>query len=240
MKDNYTHLVMVVDRSGSMGPLWGETVEGIKGYVEEQMKVAGYATMTLKVFDDRHDTVFDFQDIIGLNGKEIKEFGPRGMTALYDAIGKAINETGTKLANMDEKDRPSKVLFLIVTDGLENASQKFKAPDIAKMIKHQEDKYSWEFTYLGANQDAVLEGSSMGMRGGTVNYAATPQGTAAAYKMAARSHHLHRLSSKKLDKGYALGLKLGDPQDVSASTVLDDADFEAMVEAVKTGSTGTA
>jgi hypothetical protein len=118
---------------------------------------------------------------------------PRGTTALLDAIGRTINTIGERLTKTPESDRPAKVLIVILTDGLENASQEFKRPQILSMIKHQREVYSWEFLFLGANQDAIKAGSEIGIApGSAVTFSAEPGGTAQAFAAVACASAAYR------------------------------------------------
>lgn len=160
MNKNLTDITVVMDRSTSMYSCKKEAERGVNKFVEEQMGLKGEATFTLIQFDNSYEKEYD-----GVNIKAVKniELRPQGCTALFDAVGRAINETGARLRSMSENKRPALVVFVILTDGLENASLEFNRDQIKEMIDLQTKKYSWEFTFLGANQDAFLEGASMGI-----------------------------------------------------------------------------
>ena len=163
-----TDITVVMDRSASMASCRNESEKGINKFVEEQRSLEGEANFTLVKFDNQYEKEYD-----GININDVSqiELVPRGCTALNDAIGKAINETGTRLYNMSEKERPGLVVFVILTDGFENASNEFTADQIKSMITKQQEVYSWEFTFLGANQDAILEASKFGIQASaTLNY----------------------------------------------------------------------
>jgi len=161
MNKELTEIVLVVDRSGSMGSCAEEAQNGINQLIEEQKGVEGKANFTLVQFDNEYEFVHE-----GVSIKDVPDFTlkPRGMTALLDAVGRSITETGTRLENMDEKDRPALVTFVIVTDGAENASQEFKLKTVQDMIKEQQEKYNWQFTFLGANADAFAGGVNLGIK----------------------------------------------------------------------------
>jgi len=109
-------------------------------------------------------------------------FIPRGSTALLDVMGRTIVDTGSRLSSLSEEDRPDNVIFVIVTDGHENASREFTASSVFDMVKHQTENYSWNFVYLGANQDAIAVGASLGIRrGSSISYSATAAGTSSSY-----------------------------------------------------------
>lgn len=170
-----THIICVLDRSGSMSSIISDTIGGFNEFLRQQKALPGEATITVHLFDDKHDCLCDYVDI-----KNVKEFTrqdwiPRGTTALYDAIGRAINKDKAKFAVMG-KEAPSKVLVCVVTDGLENASTEFKREDIQRLIKSCEND-DWNFVYLAANQDAFAVGSTFGIsRGNTITYTANSAG----------------------------------------------------------------
>ncbi len=161
MRNDLTELVLIIDRSGSMQSCQAEAQAGINTFIDEQKKQPGEARLTLVQFDDRYEFVHK-----GVNIKDVPayELSPRGMTALNDAIGKAINETGARLAALPESERPGLVTVLIVTDGLENSSQEFKAYQIKSMIDHQRDKYKWKFNFLGADENTVTQAAALGIQ----------------------------------------------------------------------------
>jgi hypothetical protein len=160
MKSGYTHIAVVLDRSGSMSFCASDTVGGFNTFVAEQKKAEGEATMTLTQFDTEYEIVYDFKNIQDVPNLT---FVPRGNTALLDAIGRTIQTVGHSLESMPEAERPEKVIFVIITDGKENSSREFKKDQINQLIKTQTDVYKWEFVYLGANQDAIQEGSALGV-----------------------------------------------------------------------------
>ena len=162
MKENYTHISMVLDRSGSMSSIREDTIGGFNVFLNEQKKVEGKATMTFAQFDNHFDFIYQMKDIQDCEELNSETYVPRGMTALLDAIGRTITDTGIELEKLSEKERPEQVILVIITDGHENCSQEYTKDKINEMIKHQEDKYDWEVVYLGANQDAIKEGGAMG------------------------------------------------------------------------------
>lgn len=158
---NLTHVTVVLDRSGSMGAIESDTVGGYNAFIDTQRKVPGKCGVTLIRFNDlsHEDYTADVATVPKLLALE-----PHGNTALHDAICMAIDSLGAQLAAMPEPSRPGKVVFVILTDGHENASRKFHAQDVKARIQRQEREYGWQFVYLGANQDAILVGESMGIR----------------------------------------------------------------------------
>lgn len=174
---NYTHVTIVVDRSGSMMSIQADAEGGINSLIKEQKLVDGKMTLTLAEFDDVYNIVYDAADIQEVEGYRLS---PRGSTALLDAVGRSINSTGKALKALPEDERPGNVIFVIVTDGHENASREFTGDQIKKMVDEQTDKYDWEFVFIGANVDAFTTGAALGFRG-TVQYQATGQSTNAVY-----------------------------------------------------------
>jgi hypothetical protein len=169
MNKNLTDLTVVMDRSGSMHICQVEAEGGINAFVQKQKGLPGECTFSLVQFDTEYEFIY--------NGKSIKDVGkidlvPRGMTALNDAIGRAINETGVRLKNIPEESRPGLVVFVIVTDGQENSSHEFSKAKIREMIELQRNTYQWQFTYIGANVDAFAEAAAMGItRDAAANFA---------------------------------------------------------------------
>lgn len=158
----YVHYVMIIDRSGSMQPVAEDFTGGCRSFIDRQLQgVDGNKrTVSLYQFDTVHEKIYDF-DL--LEKAKSYKLVPRGCTALLDACGRAITEVGEKLAIMPEHERPGYVMVLIVTDGAENASRMYTRAQVNDMIQHQQDKYGWRFTYLGANQDSFTEASHIGI-----------------------------------------------------------------------------
>ena len=163
MNPNLTELVYIIDRSGSMNALTSDTVGGYNAFIEEQKKLEGQAYLTTVLFDDRYELFCDHTDIMEAKHMTEADCHARGCTALMDAVGKTINSVGARLAKTPEEERPSKVLFMIVTDGYENASKEFSRNAVKKMVEHQQSVYSWEFLFVGAGIDAYAEASSIGI-----------------------------------------------------------------------------
>lgn len=194
MKQNYTHISVVLDRSGSMQSVLHDTIGGFNSFLNEQKKVAGTGTLTLVQFDNVYEIVNDFVDLKQVEPLTEKTFQPRGSTALLDAIGRTINETGKKLSEFAEQDRPEKVVIVILTDGEENASRECNHHQINDLITHQRDAYKWEFVFLGANQDAISTASQMGISAGhAITYAANSVGTQAAFASVSKNIASHRM-----------------------------------------------
>ena len=151
MKENYVHITFVIDESSSMYYDKENVRNGFNTFMEEQRKeIKGDATVSLYKFNSEVTNVFFMEDVKNIPDLNEYNYSPNGITALYDAIGIAIDETGKKLASMREEDRPSKVIVVIMTDGAENSSTIYSLSRINEMISLQEKTYSWKFVYLGA------------------------------------------------------------------------------------------
>lgn len=159
MRTDLTEVVLVVDRSGSMLNIKDEAENAVNLFIKEQRK-DNDVLLTLVQFDNRYEIVHNGSPIKSVPKYSLK---PRSMTALYDAIGRTINDVGDRLSETPEKERPGLVIVAICTDGYENASRKFTNVEISEMIKRQEEKYNWQFIYLGANQDAMRVGRDIGI-----------------------------------------------------------------------------
>lgn len=162
MQTNLTEIISLLDRSGSMGGLEKETISGYNGFVEKQSRMDGEAIITTVLFDDKYEVLWNGIDIKEAKITE-KEYFVRGCTALLDAVGKTIIEVGARLSKTEEGDRPDKVIFVIITDGKENASREFTYEKVNELIKHQKNKYNWEFVFLGANIDVEKEAENLGI-----------------------------------------------------------------------------
>jgi len=204
MKPNYTHLAVILDRSGSMTAIKEDTEGGFNTFIEEQKKVDGTATVSLTVFDTKIDQIHSFVDI-----QEFPKFTliPRGYTALLDAVGLTIVSLGEKLSSMKEEDRPEKVVVVIITDGEENSSREYTYEKIAAMIQEQTDTWKWEFVFLGANQDAIAAGAKLNIRASnSMSYAANSKGVGSTYTSlgtnlrAMRSHSAETMAFTNADR----------------------------------------
>lgn len=166
-----TEIVYVLDRSGSMVDVWSDAWGGLLSFIDEQQKLDGECRFSLVGFDDQYEMFIDGADLqaVRVNNDELFigsriAFGPRGMTALLDAIGKTVNDVGDRLAGTDEAERPEKVIVVIMTDGEENHSTEFTHEQVKEMIVTQERDYAWEFIYMGAGVDVFSHGISLGMK----------------------------------------------------------------------------
>lgn len=161
MQKDYTHMIYVLDRSGSMAFTIDELRNQLKNDLEEQAKQPGKVTVTIRIFDGDQNTLVRLatpkEAISNLTAEKVFA---RGSTALLDAIGQEVVKSGLDLASLPEDQRPSKVLLAILTDGQENVSQEWTRERVAFILKEQQEKYNWVVTFFGANQDAVLTGGS--------------------------------------------------------------------------------
>lgn len=158
---NYTDITILLDRSGSMSSIKEKVESGFKEFFLEHQKNPS-TRVSLVQFNSvhRYDPVFTNLPVTAVEGLDLK---PEGGTPLIDAFVKTIDETGARLSRLDEKDRPSRVLFVVITDGEENASVLHTKKDVSDRVNHQRDRYNWQFIYLGANQDAIREASQYGI-----------------------------------------------------------------------------
>jgi len=157
-------IIMIIDRSGSMSSMASDVRGGFDSFIDEHRNENVEAGFTLVQFDDQYQV--DYEGV-PINSEISLDFTPRGMTALHDAIGKTIISQGERFAKMSEADRPEKVLVIIQTDGIENASKEYTADRIKDLIEQQTRDYNWEFMYLGANQDAIVEARKFGIAAGS-------------------------------------------------------------------------
>lgn len=185
MRENLTEMVFVLDRSGSMSGLAADTIGGFNELIEKQKKIEGDAYVTTVLFDHEYEVLHDHVALEEVAPLTDKEYFARGSTALLDAVGRTIDAVGARLAATAEDERPEHVVFVITTDGRENSSREYTAKRVRGMIEHQQQKYSWQFVFLGANMDAVSEARKLGI---SAKYAAdfTPShsGVRKMYSMA--------------------------------------------------------
>ena len=182
MKKALTELVFILDRSGSMSDLTSDTIGGFNSMIENQKEEPGEAYVTTVLFDNEYEVLHNYLPLQEIKPMTDKEYFARGTTALLDAVGLTINAVGSRLNVTPEEERPEKVILVITTDGMENASHEFSHQQVKEMITHQQDKYSWNFIFLGANVDAVCEASKLGIDSDFArNYTADSAGTANLY-----------------------------------------------------------
>ena len=182
MKNNITEIVFILDRSGSMGGLESDTIGGFNSMLKKQRNEEGTAYVSTVLFNDRSVVLHDRAPIEKLEQMTERDYVPCGSTALLDAIGGAIHHIGNVHKYAREEDRPEKTVFIITTDGLENASREYTAEKVKQMIERQRSKYGWEFIFLGANIDAAETAEGIGIRPDhAVDYVADAAGTQKNY-----------------------------------------------------------
>jgi uncharacterized protein YegL len=215
MKTDYTDISIVLDRSGSMESIRQDAIGSFNVFLQDQKTVPREATITLVQFDDQFEVVYRAIALNEAPNLTPQTFVPRGSTALLDAIGRTIDETGQRLASLPEADRPESVIFVILTDGEENSSRHYSTARINDLIHHQRDVYNWQFVFLGANQDAIMTASRLGIASAqAMTFAASPVGAKAA--MGAVSKHLKQRRMK-----------------LEASIAFDDEDRKQQEDALK-------
>ena len=182
MKKNLTEIVFILDRSGSMAGLEGDTIDGFNAMIEKQKREDGEAIISTVLFDSESVVIHDRLPLDRVPKLTGKEYYVRGCTALLDAVGGAIHHIGNVHKYAREEDRPEKTLFVITTDGLENASRRYNYTKVKQMIERQKERFGWEFLFLGANIDAAAEAARFGITADrAANYHADSKGTAVIY-----------------------------------------------------------
>jgi uncharacterized protein YegL len=196
-RSDYADITMVLDRSGSMSIVRDDTIGGFNAFLKEQQSASGECRLTLVQFDNEYEFVHQGKPVAEVPPLNTTTFVPRGSTALLDAIGRAVNETGARLSAMAEHERPGKVVFVIITDGQENSSREFTRDKVNGMIAHQRESYQWEFVFLGANQDAIQTGASLGVHAANaMTYAQNTAGVLRAFESTSRNLTSLRSGSK--------------------------------------------
>ena len=163
MKKNLTELVFILDKSGSMAGLEADTIGGFNGMIERQKKEPGEALVSTVLFSDASRVIHDRVNLQKVEPMTDRQYCVGGCTALIDAIGGAIHHIGNVHKYAREEDRPEHTIFVITTDGMENASRHYSADEVRAMVKHEQEKYGWEFLFLGANIDAVETAGRFGI-----------------------------------------------------------------------------
>ena len=179
-----TELVFILDRSGSMSGLERDTIGGFNSMIEKQKKEAGEAVVSTVLFDNESVVIHDRLPLSKVPPMTEEEYFTRGCTALLDALGGAIHHIGNVHKYARKEDVPEKTMFIITTDGYENASRRYDYHKVRKMIERQKEKYGWEFLFLGANIDAAAEAKRFGISADrAVNYKCDEEGTALNYEV---------------------------------------------------------
>lgn len=182
MNPNLTDVTIILDRSGSMESIATDTIGGFNHFLEDQKKAQGECLLSLVQFDHEYTPVHSARPVRDVPPLTTKTYVPRGVTALLDAMGRTIVTTGERLAALDESARPGKVVVVVITDGLENASSEYTRDRVFALVKQQRESYSWEFVFLGANQDAILAGAGVAVAAANaMTFAANARGVRASY-----------------------------------------------------------
>lgn len=184
MKKNLTEIVFILDRSGSMSGLEADTIGGFNSMIEKQKRAEGEALISTVLFDNESEVLHDRVDVQRIKPMTDKDYTVRGCTALLDAIGGAIHHIGNVHKYARAEDVPEHTMFVITTDGMENASRRYASETVKKMIERQKEKYGWEFLFLGANIDAVETAKHFGIGADrAVNYHSDSEGTQLNYEV---------------------------------------------------------
>jgi uncharacterized protein YegL len=217
-KSDVTEIVCIVDRSGSMSSIKGDAIGGFNSFLQTQKKLPGEARLTLVLFDDQYEMIHDSVPIKDVDELDSNTFVPRGMTSLFDAIGRTISHIKSKISG--ESKKPG-VIFSILTDGQENSSKEFRnKSQISELITEHREKDKWEFIYLAANQDAIGEGQSLGISGNlSLNFVA--QAGKATRSMNAMNYATSSFRTKGASTLYSVNLDSMSDEDLK----VDDSTF---------------
>lgn len=207
MKRNVTELVFILDKSGSMAGLEADTIGGYNAMLKKQQKAEGEAIVTTVLFNHEYELFHDRINVRGISPITEEDYQVGGTTALLDTIGFNIQKFVNVQKRTSEDERAEKVLFVITTDGMENASREFTADKIKKMVQHQKEKYGWEFLFLGANIDAISTAARFGIdEDFAVDYHADNKGTQLNYE-AVNEAVVNLRSGKKIDRSWKKGIE---------------------------------
>lgn len=210
MKKNLTEIVFILDRSGSMSGLESDTIGGFNSMIQKQKKEEGQALISTVLFDNTSEVIHDRADVQKVKPLTEDDYSVRDCTALLDAIGGVIHHIGNVHKYARDEDVPEHTMFVITTDGMENASRYYSSDKVKRMIKRQKEKYGWEFLFLGANIDAVETARHFGIdEDRAVNYNCDSKGTALNYEVIGEAIASVRASrplgagwKKKIDEDY--------------------------------------
>ena len=184
MNDKLTELVFILDRSGSMAGLESDTIGGFNAMLEKQKKEEGEAFLSAVLFSNSSTVLYDRADIRKIEPMTDRQYFVGGCTALLDAIGDAVHHIGNVHKYAREEDRPKKTVFVIITDGLENASRRHTYDEVRRMVERQRERYGWEFLFLGATMDAISAARRFGIRADrAVRYECDAKGTALNFEV---------------------------------------------------------
>jgi len=188
MRKGLTELVFILDRSGSMSGLEADTIGGFNSLIGKQKKEDGEALISAVLFDDQTEVLYDRVSLNRIEPMNDKQYYVRGCTALLDALGGAIHHIGNVHKYAREEDRPEKTIFIITTDGMENASRRYTYEKVKNLVERQRNKYGWEFLFLGANMDAISVAGRFGVQANrAVNYECDSEGTQLNYEVLSKA-----------------------------------------------------
>ena len=210
MRKNLTEIVFILDRSGSMSGLEADTIGGFNSMIEKQKNAEGEALISTVLFDNTSEVIHDRVSVQSIKPMTRDDYTVRGCTALLDAIGGGIPHIGNVHKYARNEDVPEHTLFVITTDGMENASRRYDSEKVKKMIERQKEKYGWEFLFLGANIDAVETARHFGIsEDRAVNYHSDSEGTLLNYEVLSEAICSVRCSApldanwkKRIDEDY--------------------------------------
>jgi len=205
MKENFTDITVLIDQSGSMNERVSEVIGGFNSFLKTHKKASGDANISLILFDsvNPQEVVYSAKPVRQAPNLTADTFRPRGGTPLYDAFGLAITATGQRLAALPESERPSRVIFVVITDGFENMSREYSASMVKSVVKHQTEKYSWDFIFLGADMDAMAQGAQIGIVAGST-VPLTSNNFVRAFNLTAAKTAAYRSTNNKADLGYTV------------------------------------
>ena len=203
MNNNLTEIVFILDRSGSMAGLEDDTIGGFNAMVEKQKKGEGDVLVSAVLFSDGSQVLYDRVSLEKIEPMTDHQYQVGGCTALLDAIGGAVHHIANVHKYAREEDRPGKTIFVITTDGMENASRAYSYDEVQRMVKHEQEKYGWEFLFLGANMDAISAARSFGIRADrAVRYKRDSVGTRLNYEVVGETIFRYR-GKKEIDTDWS-------------------------------------
>lgn len=200
MRKNYTHITVILDRTGSMESIRDDTIGGFNAFLKQQQAEPGTATLTLVQFDsqDPYEVIHRFAPVQDVPELTHETFVPRASTPLLDAMGRGINDLEKSLSDIPKAKQPARVVVVVVTDGQENSSREFKKGQVAKMVKEKQEKAGWQFVFLSADMAAIGDAVEVGILGASaMAFAGTAGGTAAAWASVSKNCADYRSARRK-------------------------------------------